>query len=112
MRLGDYITLNAGGPGSGCHGDNCGRPSTGGKDLTKYTPSSIKQSVLNKAVADWTSTERVSKPLNLLVEKARHESLTGRLSPESVALFTIAEQARKDLLGGGSSHILPCTEQI
>lgn len=32
MQLGTYISLlNCGGVGSGCHGDNCGRPSTGEK---------------------------------------------------------------------------------
>ena len=34
--LGGYLTsLNAGGPGSGCHGDNCGRPSKGGETAVK-----------------------------------------------------------------------------
>jgi len=29
MRLVDYLQIVAGGPGSGCHGDNCGRPPSG-----------------------------------------------------------------------------------
>jgi GNAT superfamily N-acetyltransferase len=28
MRLSSVLEINAGGPGSGCHGENCGRPST------------------------------------------------------------------------------------
>jgi 8-oxo-dGTP pyrophosphatase MutT (NUDIX family) len=36
LRLNKYRTLQAGGPGSGCRGPNCGRPALGKKDVPKF----------------------------------------------------------------------------
>lgn len=34
MNILEYMTISAGGPGSGCHGDNCGRPKSPGGQLS------------------------------------------------------------------------------
>lgn len=41
MKLGQLIALQAGGPGSGCRGDNCGRPSNG--DTTPPSKDELTQ---------------------------------------------------------------------
>lgn len=53
------INLTFGGPGSGCHGDNCGRPSLGKVDAPKG-----QQPTAHKALLDhgWKKVSKVTRP--------------------------------------------------
>jgi hypothetical protein len=61
MRLADYLSVTAGGAGSGCHGDRCGRPKGSvAKDATKsaiaklaFVPATaMKQAIAEKSEVD------------------------------------------------------------
>ena len=103
MRIGDYIAfrelIHAGGPGSGCHGDNCGRPSNPHEARVEsfrrardqQVPGSTLHTYFDKAIkdeqqlADKFDKKIITKPTQMVKQPLLEEGVTKNVAGVSVS---------------------------
>jgi hypothetical protein len=69
MNILDYMSISAGGPGSGCRGPNCGRPESG---KLSWAPKVLKREGLTKSRKTGQVTIPLHAPAKSMVKTVSH----------------------------------------
>lgn len=102
--------LFAGGPGSGCHGPNCGRPATGKKDVADINKE-IRQLRQKLQRGSGTSTKERARIKQVIQVYQNHLRQLGRPAPEEPQPIQVApakksQVVQKFTFGNGTTYTM------